>query len=313
MPTPITVFTGYLGSGKTTIILNLIKQLPASYRCVWLKNEFGDLDVDSQLAKESNIEVQQILNGCLCCVLVGRLGEALEEIVAKYDPDRIIVETSGSAYPAPIAVEIHRHPQTLKLDGIVTVIDVLNFTGYRDKSFTAKIQAQYTDLILVNKHELLTERQLETALDDVYELNLTTPKIKTNHGRVSPDVIFGIDSRLFAKAEEVALAERGRDPEHHEREVEVFQIVTDRSYERAAVEALFKGLPPEYFYRIKGLVRTPAGIELANCVFGRCDFAQLERYSGPTKLVFMGRGLAEHIPQIAQALSLQPDEYRIIQ
>ena len=195
MPTPITVFTGYLGSGKTTIILSLIKQLPASYRCVWLKNEFGDLDVDSQLAKESNIEVQQILNGCLCCVLVGRLGEALEEIRAKYDPDRVIVETSGSAYPAPIAVEIHRHPDTLKLDGIVTVIDVLNFTGYRDKSFTAKVQAQYTDLILINKHELLTERQLDDALDDVYELNLTTPKIKTDHGRVSPELIFGIDSR----------------------------------------------------------------------------------------------------------------------
>jgi len=313
MPTPVTVFTGYLGSGKTTIILNLIKQLPASYRSVWLKNEFGDVDVDSQRARESNIDVQQILNGCLCCVLVGRLGEALEEIVAKYAPDRIIVETSGSAYPAPIAVEIRRHPSTLKLDGIVTVIDALNFTGYRDKSFTAKVQAQYTDLILINKHELVSERQLEDVLDDVYELNLTTPKVRTDAGRVSPELVFGIDSKLFEKAEEIALAERGRDPRHHALEVELVQVVAERAFERPVVEALLKELPSEYFYRIKGLVRLADGYEMVNCVFGRCDFEKLEKYSGPTKLIFMGKDLRERVGRIKESLKLADGEIRILQ
>lgn len=311
MPTPVTVFTGYLGSGKTTIILGLIKQLPKEYKSVWLKNEFGDVDVDSQLAKENNIEVKEILNGCLCCVLVGRLGEALEEIVAKYGPDRIIVETSGSAYPAPIAVEIRRHPETLKLDGIITVIDALNFTGYKDKSFTAKIQAQYTDLILINKHEGVGERQLDDVLDDVYELNLTTPKVKTDHGRVSPELVFGLDSRLFETAAQVAAEELGKEPDHHRLEVEIMEVHTDKTLDRPVLERLLKELPPEYFFRIKGMVAFSDGHHLLNYVFGRFDLQKMAKYVNSTKIVFMGKDLRDHAPKIRAALGLSEAELQI--
>ncbi|CDH54552.1 domain-containing protein [Lichtheimia corymbifera JMRC:FSU:9682] len=92
-PIPITVFTGFLGSGKTTTILSLLKRLPAEYKTCLLKNEFGDIAVDSQLAKETNIGVQEMMNGCLCCVLVGQMKLALLELKEKYNPDRIIVET----------------------------------------------------------------------------------------------------------------------------------------------------------------------------------------------------------------------------
>jgi len=311
MPTPVTVFTGYLGSGKTTIIIGLIKQLPKEYRSVWLKNEFGDVDVDSQLAKENNIEVKEILNGCLCCVLVGRLGDALEEIVANYHPDRIIVETSGSAYPAPIAVEIRRHPETLKLDGIITVIDALNFTGYKDKSFTAKIQAQYTDLILINKHEGVGERQLEDVLDDVYDLNLTTPKVKTDHGLVSPELVFGLDSRLFETAEQVAEEERNKEPNHHRLEVEIMEVHSDKVIDRPALERLLKELPPEYFYRIKGMVAFGDGHYLLNYVFGRFDLLKMVKYSNSTKVVFMGKELRDHAGKIRSALGLTETELQM--
>ncbi len=308
MPTPVNVFTGYLGSGKTTIILGLIKRLPRDYRSVWLKNEFGDIDVDSQLARENNIEVKQILNGCLCCVLVGRLGDALEEIISSYHPDRIIVETSGSAYPAPIAVEIRRHPDTLKLDSIVTVIDALNFTGYRDKSFTAKVQAQYTDLILINKHETLTERQLDTVLDDVYDLNLTTPKVKTDRGRIDPELVFGLDTKLFESQAQAAEADRGKDERHHDLEVELIQVRTGRTIDRAAFESLLKSLPPEYFFRIKGALVFPEGRFLLNYVFGRYDLQELRRYDGQTQIIFMGKDLAGRVGQIRSALGLDEAE-----
>ena len=77
---PVTVFTGFLGVGKTTIILSLIQRLPKSYNVVLLKNEFGDVKVDSELASESNVKVTEMLNGCLCCVLVGQMKVALLEI-----------------------------------------------------------------------------------------------------------------------------------------------------------------------------------------------------------------------------------------
>ena len=116
-PTPVTIFTGFLGSGKTTLILSLLPQLPKNYKLALLKNEFGDVAVDSELASQSSISgVKELLNGCICCNLVGQLGDALKALRAGVEaldetpsenlepfqqnvraPDRIIIETSGSA------------------------------------------------------------------------------------------------------------------------------------------------------------------------------------------------------------------------
>jgi len=105
-PIPITIVTGFLGSGKTTLILNLIPQLPKDYKLALLKNEFGDVAIDSQLAASSSISgVQELLNGCICCNLVGQLGDAFRTLRNDVKPDRIIVETSGSAFPATLAME----------------------------------------------------------------------------------------------------------------------------------------------------------------------------------------------------------------
>jgi G3E family GTPase len=132
---PVTVFTGFLGAGKTSIILSLLKSLPKDYRPVILKNEFGDANVDSRLAEEQNIRISEIINGCLCCVLVGQIKNALYEL-KKLNPDRIIIETSGSAFPAPLAWQIRELEQDFSLDGIITVIDCSAFTGYADTSYT---------------------------------------------------------------------------------------------------------------------------------------------------------------------------------
>lgn len=158
-PVPITIITGFLGSGKTTLILNLIPQLRATnpdYKLALLKNEFGDLAVDSQLASSNAISgVREMLNGCICCNLVGQLSEALKELQAQVTPDRIVIETSGSAFPATLALEINRIARKTGqyvLDGVVSVIDVENWQGYEDTSVTARLQAKYTDLIVFNKY-----------------------------------------------------------------------------------------------------------------------------------------------------------------
>lgn len=130
-PIPITIFTGFLGSGKTTVILNLIPQLPKSYKLALLKNEFGDVAIDSQLAASSSISgVKELLNGCICCNLVGQLGDALETLRKDVCPERIVIETSGSAFPATLAIEVNRlasETGQYVLDGVVAVIDVENW------------------------------------------------------------------------------------------------------------------------------------------------------------------------------------------
>ncbi len=311
MRIPVTVFTGYLGSGKTTIILNLIKQMPKSYKMVWLKNEFGDVAVDSQLAKESNIGVTEMLNGCLCCVLIGKMENAIDELLSKYHPDRIIIETSGSAYPAPIALEIRKLKDRLKLDSIITVIDALNFEGYADKSYTAKIQAQYTDLILINKSETVDERTLDQTLDDVYELNPNTPKVKTNHGIVNPDLIFGLDTKLFTTQQEVDAANQGKDAHHHDHEVQIAEVVTDQTLDKAKVDALLRKLPKTDFYRIKGMIKFPDGYQLMNYVFGRFDYLPLKKYNGKTQITFMGEGLSAYDEDIIDGLGIDQRDFTL--
>ncbi|KAI9451582.1 cobW-domain-containing protein [Russula earlei] len=202
---PITVFTGFLGAGKTSLILSILPQLPTAYRVVLLKNEFGDIEVDSQLAKQSSLTaVSEILNGCMCCVLVGQMKNALLEILEKYHPDRIIIESSGSAFPAHLAFQIRElereTSRALALDSIVTVIDAENFTGYEDTSVTARMQAQYTDVLLINKWEHVSERALDEVLDHLNTLNDHTPKIRCAGKSVDPALIFGIDSKLFRDA-----------------------------------------------------------------------------------------------------------------
>jgi G3E family GTPase len=265
-PIPITIVTGFLGSGKTTILLNLIPQLPKTYKLALLKNEFGDVAVDSQLASTQSISgVRELLNGCICCNLVGQLSDALDQLRSEVSPDRIVIETSGSAFPATLAMEVNRLAREggdFVLDGVISVIDVENWKGYEDTSYTAKIQAKYTDLIVFNKWEDLPEQKFDIALDRVGDLGVETPWVKSNKGRVDMDVLLGIDGALFKEAE----AEKSHDHDHenehkhdHQSEVEVLSVLlksaSGSTVDVAALEKFLSLAPREEIYRIKGIVR----------------------------------------------------------
>ncbi|KAK5328058.1 hypothetical protein LTR70_001379 [Exophiala xenobiotica] len=278
-PIPVTIITGFLGSGKTTLILNLIPQLPRSYKLALLKNEYGDVAVDSALASEVSISgVRELLNGCICCNLVGQLGDALFELKNEVNPDRIIIETSGSAFPATLAMEINRiareNEGSFVLDGVVSVIDVENWKGYEDTSVTASMQAKYTDLIVFSKWELVDEMTFEKCLDRVGDLDVQTAWVKSRKGVVDLGIVVGIDGALISKKEE----EYGRDVvqvqevgghdhhghehyENHQDEVEVLSAVlkagddlTTPGIDLEEFEELLLSAPKDEVYRIKGLI-----------------------------------------------------------
>ncbi|CAE7073167.1 unnamed protein product, partial [Rhizoctonia solani] len=270
---PITVFTGFLGAGKTTTILSLLQQLPKDYKVVLLKNEFGDVEVDSQLASNSSLTaVSEILNGCMCCILVGQMKNALLEIRDKYRPDRIIIESSGSAFPATLAFQIRDLEREtegdFKLDAIVTVVDAENFRGYEDTSPTAKMQAQYTDVILINKWEHISERDLDIVLDHLGTLNDLTPKLRCQgKSGVPHDLLFGLDSKQF-----LDLPPQGENENHHD-EVETATVCrgvhldhahshdspeaepVDQELTRDLLSGALERLPKDSVYRVKGFVR----------------------------------------------------------
>lgn len=278
-PIPITIITGFLGSGKTTLILNLIPQLRAknpAYKLALLKNEFGDLAVDSQLASSSSISgVQELLNGCICCNLVGQLGPALLELEATVAPDRIIIETSGSAFPATLALEINRLArETGKylLDGVVSVIDVENWAGYEDTSYTAKIQARYTDLIVFNKWETAGEDRYEECLDRVGDLEVDVAKVKSDKGFVDMDLVFGIDGGLAQQLTDGEVKKNDNhshnhtngDSHSHQSEVEVLSVsllgnpASSTRLSTSALLTLLTSAPKDEVYRIKAVVTLSA-------------------------------------------------------
>lgn len=301
---PVTIFTGFLGSGKTTILRNLIKDLPLDYSTCLLKNEYGDLNVDSMLLKESNIKVQEMINGCLCCVLVGKLQNALKELLNKYSPDRIFIETSGSALPAPIALEINKIP-TLKVDGIINVVDVLNFQAYKDTSYTAKIQAQFTDLIILNKWELTTQNIYEEVLDSINELNSITPKVKSSKGYIKPDVIFGLDSSLISKTSSISISH----PDQHSNEFDLIEIAFNSPQNTEDIISFIKELPKWDFYRIKGYLSNNDKSIIINCVFGRLTIEEFVNTNTGSKLLFIGKNFAFHINKIKEIFKLSEKDY----
>jgi G3E family GTPase len=236
--------------------------LPKSYKLALLKNEFGDVAVDSQLASSSAISgVQELLNGCICCNLVGQLSDALDTLSRDVSPDRIIVETSGSAFPATLAMEVNRIADktgAYVLDGVMSVIDVENWKGYEDTSLTAKMQARYTDLIVLNKWELVDERKLEDCEDRILALEVDppTPRSKSDKGWVDKDIVFGLDAKLAKSV--------GSEHEHyhnhdHQSEVEVLSVTLSSPVERqgldlAKFEKLLEEASKDEIYRIKGIL-----------------------------------------------------------
>ncbi|KAH9883387.1 cobW-domain-containing protein [Xylariomycetidae sp. FL2044] len=321
-PIPITILTGFLGSGKTTLLLNLVPQLRAanpSYRLALVKNEFGDLAVDSQLASSSAVSgVQELLNGCICCNLVGQLGPALAELRDTVKPDRIVIETSGSAFPATLAIEVNRVARENQgggdgyvLDGVVSVIDVENWHGYEDTSYTARIQARYTDLIVFNKWELCDERRFDDCLDRVGDLEVDVAWVKSDKGRVSVDVIFGIDGGLARTLTENPMSANthghDHDQEHahahdhghdHQTEVEVLSVTlkgpAGQTVDSAKLMALLNSAPKDEVYRIKSVLTASSTVRnsgedesnlttsstrsryILNWAFGRWTFTPLE-------------------------------------
>ncbi|KAI9652475.1 MAG: hypothetical protein M1831_006744 [Alyxoria varia] len=288
-PTPITIITGFLGSGKTTIILNLLPQLPRDYRLALLKNEFGDLAIDSQLASSASIAgVRELLNGCICCNLVGQLGDALLALrsgqvqtdlstndAGQDEPtEKPETDTSNGvvAFPATLAMEINRlareNPGAYALDGVISVIDVENWQGYSDSSITAKVQARFTDMIILNKWEAAGERRLDEVLDRLGDLESDTPRIKSSGGLVDKTVFLGVDGSLARGLEESAV-----DHEHshststskpHSSEVEVLSVTlqyddaNDHSMiglDLGRMEAeLLTVAPKDEVYRIKAVL-----------------------------------------------------------
>ncbi len=171
---PVTVLTGYLGAGKTTLLNRILTEQHGRKYAVVI-NEFGELGVDNDLVVDTDEEVFEMNNGCICCTVRGDLIRIVGGLMKRRDKfDGIIIETTGLANPAPVAQTFFVDENVrakAKLDAIVTVVDAKHLPQRLEDSHEAADQIAFADVIILNKTDLVSPEELQAVEDRIRSIN----------------------------------------------------------------------------------------------------------------------------------------------
>ena len=171
---PVTVLTGYLGSGKTTL-LNRILSEDHGKRYAVIVNEFGEIGIDNDLIVESDEEIYEMNNGCICCTVRGDLVRTVEGLMRRPGRfDAILVETTGLADPAPVAQTFFMDDDVkskTRLDAVVALVDAKHLPLRLKDSHEAEDQIAFADVIVLNKTDLVSEEELREVEATVRAIN----------------------------------------------------------------------------------------------------------------------------------------------
>ena len=179
----IDIISGFLGAGKTTLIKKLIKESLGNEKLVLIENEFGEIGIDGGFLKEAGVEVTEMNSGCICCSLVGDFGTALKEVLATYQPDRVIIEPSGVGKLSDVIkavqgvnedVEIYLNSTTAVVDATKAAMYMKNFGEF----FNNQIESAKT--IVLSRTQNMTMEKLDKCVQAIKEHNenaviITTP------------------------------------------------------------------------------------------------------------------------------------------
>jgi G3E family GTPase len=199
---PVSVITGFLGAGKTTLLNALLKDPFLSNACVVI-NEFGEVGIDHLLVERSDETVIELSSGCLCCTIRGDLIDTLNSLLDRRSAgelkafDRIVIETTGLADPAPVLHALMRDDrllQRIRLEGVITVVDAFNGMATLDAHAEAVKQVAMADRIVLTKLDLLTGREGEDTLFAIIarlrKLNPSARLLSTHRGEATAARLF---------------------------------------------------------------------------------------------------------------------------
>ena len=190
--TKIDIFSGFLGAGKTTLIKKLLKEAYKGEQVVLIENEFGEIGIDGGFLKEAGVEIREMNSGCICCSLVGHFGTALKEVIAKYEPQRIVIEASGLGKLSDVikAVQKIENEVEIKLNSFTTVVDATKCKMYM-KNFGEFFsnQIEYAGTVILSRTDKASEEKIATALEIIRGLNQTAAVITTPIEKLSGEKI----------------------------------------------------------------------------------------------------------------------------
>ena len=189
---PATILTGFLGAGKTTL-LNRILREPHGHRIAVIENEFGEENIDNEiLVQESNEQIVEMSNGCICCTVRGDLIVALGALAQKRDAgelqfDHVVIETTGLANPGPVAQTFFMDDEVAMrymLDAVITVVDAKHAMLQLDEHEEAQRQVGFADRLLLSKTDLVSTGETEKLIARLKRINPRAPIQKTDFGQI---------------------------------------------------------------------------------------------------------------------------------
>jgi G3E family GTPase len=256
------VVSGFLGSGKTTLVRRLLEQgrrdgIPTAV----VSNELGALGIDRALLAGSG-EIVELEGGCVCCRLGDELVKTLADLRARARPRRVIVETSGAALPYDTLLHFWREPvrDWFEDDASLVVVNAEQVVEGRDLAGTFEDQVSSADLLVVNKLDLVDPNDVERIDSLLREIEPDAPILHTTEGRIDARVLFPPDTRAARIERRDADAAAGV----HSHDQFVCEVVAEDA--RSGLEDLRERLTALDAVRIKGFVRAHAGVVLVQAV-----------------------------------------------
>ena len=219
--TKIDIISGFLGAGKTTLIKKLIGEAFKGEQVVLIENEFGEIGIDGGFLKDAGVNITEMNQGCICCSLVGDFGEALNQVVTDYKPDRVIIEPSGVGKLSDVIKAIQKAGETVEiaLNSATTVVDVTKAKMYIKnfgEFFLNQIEACGT--VVLSRTQNVDEAKLLTAVDMIKEHNSEARIITTPWDDITGEII--LDAMEHSSSIEDIMKNFKYDPdvddeEHH--------------------------------------------------------------------------------------------------
>lgn len=223
--TKITIFSGFLGAGKTTLIQKLIREGYVGEKLVLIENEFGEIGIDGGFMREAGIQVNELNSGCICCSLVGDFREALKKVVETYHPDRILIEPSGVGKLSDVTRAVEGVGETLpvSLNSFVTVADVNKVKMYM-KNFGEFYddQISHASCIILSRTGSADEKKVAAAVALIQEKNPTATIVTTDWNELTgAQIVSVMDGKrdlvaeLLSEAQASNAAHADEDEEEH--------------------------------------------------------------------------------------------------
>jgi len=217
--TKIDIYSGFLGAGKTTLIKKMISECYKGEKLVLIENEFGEIGIDGGFLQEAGINITEMNSGCICCSLVGDFGKALTQVIAQYDPDRIIIEPSGVGKLSDVIAAVDKVTnESVTLGYTVAVVDAGKVKVYM-KNFGEfyNNQVETASTIILSRTDSIPQQKLDTAITMLREHNETAAIITTPWTALTGEqLIEAMEGQAGVEAELAKMREEHHHHHHHD-------------------------------------------------------------------------------------------------